>query len=91
VVLGLREWRAGNRVAAYRVFDRALLVSIFLTRVFSFVESQFGAVFGVGLDLLLLVTVRYAAQQEKRTERESSASIPAVGAESAGRPEVTPA
>ena len=69
VVVGLRRWREGDRAAAYRLFDRALLVSIFITRVFSFVESQFGAVFGVGLDLLLLMTIRYAAQQERRMER----------------------
>jgi hypothetical protein len=71
VALGVRRWHEGDRLAAYRLFDRALLVSIFLTRVFSFVESQFGAVFGVGLDLLLLVTIRYAAQQERRVEREA--------------------
>jgi hypothetical protein len=70
VFLGVRDWREGKRLDAYRYFDRALLVSIFLTRVFSFVESQFGAVFGVALDLLLLTTIRYAAQQEKRIERE---------------------
>jgi hypothetical protein len=64
---------------------------MFLTRVFSFVESQFGAVFGVGLDLLLLVTLRYAAQQERRTERESSASMPAVAARRAKPREVSPA
>jgi hypothetical protein len=69
VAVGLRRWRAGDRAGAYRLFDRALLVSIFITRVFSFVESQFGAVFGVALDLLLLVTVRYAARQERRIER----------------------
>ncbi len=78
VGMGLRRWREGDRLAAYRLFDRALLVSIFLTRVFSFVESQFGAVFGVALDLLLLVTIRYATQQEERLERESSAPVEPV-------------
>ena len=77
VVVGLRRWREGDRLGAYRLFDRALLVSIFITRVFSFVESQFGAVFGVGLDLLLLTTIRYAAQQERRMEREGAAPKPA--------------
>jgi hypothetical protein len=48
-------------------------------------------VFGVGLDLLLLVTLRYAAQQERRTERESSASMPAVAARRAKPREVSPA
>jgi len=83
VLLGVRQWRQDSRLAAYRLFDRALMVSIFLTRVFSFVESQFGAVFGVGIDLLLLVTVRYAAQQEERIEREAvipAAAVPAAAA-----------
>jgi hypothetical protein len=62
-------------------------VSIFLTRVFSFVESQFGAVFGVGLDLLLLVTIRYAAQQEKRVERAPGTEA-TVAAERAPTPVV---
>jgi hypothetical protein len=78
VLLGLRDWRKGDRLAAYHLFDRALLVSIFLTRVFSFVESQFGAVFGVALDLLLLATIRYAAQQERRRERVAAAPAPAT-------------
>jgi hypothetical protein len=50
------------------MFERALLVSIFGTRVFAFVESQFGAVFGLAIDLILLVTVRYVAEQERRLE-----------------------
>jgi hypothetical protein len=44
------------------------LVSIFGTRVFAFVESQFGAVFGLRIDLLMLVTVRYIAEQERRLD-----------------------
>jgi hypothetical protein len=41
-------------VHAYRNFERALLVAILVTQVFSFVESQFGAVFGLAVDLVLL-------------------------------------
>src|SRR3954454_1678131 len=82
VILGLRRWQEDKRLEAYRLFDRALMVSIFLTRVFSFVESQFGAVFGVGIDLLLLTTVRYAAQQELRMERESITAAPPQAAAS---------
>jgi hypothetical protein len=66
VVIGVRALRTGRRLDAYRAFDRALLVSIFLTRVVAFVESQFGAVFGLALDVLLLVTVRYMTAQERR-------------------------
>ncbi len=78
VVLGLRAWAEDKRLEAYRLFDRALMVSIFLTRVFSFVESQFGAVFGVAIDLLLLTTIRYMAQQERRMEREAVAPAAAA-------------
>jgi len=68
VALGLWQLARGSRLDAYRWFERALLVSIFGTRVFAFVESQFGAVFGLAIDLLLLVTVRYVAEQERRLE-----------------------
>jgi hypothetical protein len=71
VLLGLRRLRAGARLDAYREFQRALFVSIFVTRVFSFVESQFAAVFGLGVDLLMLVTVSAMANQERRL-RDSS-------------------
>ncbi|MGV1049076.1 MAG: hypothetical protein ACOYD4_11200 [Solirubrobacterales bacterium] len=66
VVLGLGRLLRGERVAAYAWFSRALLVSIFITRVFSFVESQFGAVFGLATDVLLLVSVQLMARQEQR-------------------------
>jgi hypothetical protein len=57
VVLGLLKLHR-DRLSAYHWFERALLVSILVTHVFIFVESQFGAVFGVGLDILLLLGVR---------------------------------
>ena len=54
VVAGLVRLRR-DRLGAYRLFERALLVSILLTHVFVFVKSQFGAVFGLGLDIVLLL------------------------------------
>lgn len=66
VVLGLTRLVRGDRPAAYLWLTRALLVSIFITRVFVFVESQFGAVFGIGVDVLLLISVRLMAKQEGR-------------------------
>jgi hypothetical protein len=69
VVGGLLRLRRRRRIDAYRLFSYALLVAIFITRVFAFVESQFGAVFGLAVDLLLLVTVRYMSEQERREER----------------------
>jgi hypothetical protein len=54
VAIGLVRLRAGARPRAYAWFERALLVGIFVTQVFAFVASQFGAVFGLGIDLALL-------------------------------------
>jgi hypothetical protein len=64
VVLGLARLRH-DRMAAYHWFERALLISILLTHVFIFVESQFGAVFGLGLDILLLLGVRSMIHAEE--------------------------
>lgn len=66
VAIGLSRLLRRQRLDAYAWFTRALLVSIFVTRVFTFVESQFGAVFGVAVDILLLVTVQLMARQERR-------------------------
>jgi hypothetical protein len=66
VVIGLVRLVRGERLDAYRWISRALLISIFVTRVFSFVESQFGAVLGLGVDVLLLVTIQLMAAQEQR-------------------------
>jgi hypothetical protein len=66
VTVGLSRLLRRQRLDAYTWFTRALLVSIFVTRVFTFVESQFGAVFGLAIDVLLLITVQLMAQQERR-------------------------
>jgi hypothetical protein len=58
VARAILELHRGRRADAYRNFERALLVAIFITRVFSFFESQFGAVFGLAVDLLLLLALR---------------------------------
>lgn len=58
VVAGILHLRRGDRIGGLRRFERALLVSILITQVFSFVESQFGAVFGLAVNLVLLAGVR---------------------------------
>ncbi len=68
VWVGIRRLLGGDRPGAYRLFERALLVAIFVTSVFSFVESQFGAVFGLAVDVLLLFTLNRIAAGE-RSER----------------------
>jgi hypothetical protein len=79
VAAGALKLRSGERASAYRRFDRALLVSIFVTQIFAFVESQFAAAFGLGLDILLLVTLR-AMMRGERHLRRLSPEAPAPGA-----------
>jgi hypothetical protein len=64
IVIGLVRLRR-DRLAAYHWFERALLVSVLLTRVFLFVESQFGAAAGAFLDIALLLAVRSMIHAEE--------------------------
>ncbi len=61
VIVTIGRERAGDRLAACTWLERALLVAILVVQVFSFFESQFGAVFGLAVDLLLLAAVRQIA------------------------------
>jgi hypothetical protein len=61
VAIGIRHERAGDRLEACRWLERALLVAILVVQVLAFYESQFGAVFGLAVDLLLLAAVRQIA------------------------------
>jgi hypothetical protein len=69
VAFGLAQLAGGDRLDAYRWFDRALLVQIFISQVFAFVVSQFQAVFGLGLAILLLITIRYMIRGERQLQR----------------------
>ena len=74
VARGVLQLRHGTRAAAYRSFEHALLVAILVTQVFSFVESQFGAVFGLALDLVLLVALRTVQSNDPAAQ---AAAVPA--------------
>ena len=65
VVRGLIALRQEGRLAAYRWFDYALLVEIFFTEVFAFLQNQFGAAFGLLFDLALLLTLRAMIHAEE--------------------------
>ncbi len=74
VIAGVWELRRNDdRLAAYRMFERAILVQIFIGQVFSFVESQFSAIFNLGVDILLLITIRFMIRKERELERKRSA------------------
>jgi hypothetical protein len=68
VIYGAFAMARGNHHKAYVYFIRALLVSILVTRVFVFIESQFAAVFGLALDLVLLAAVSELQSQEEDRE-----------------------
>ena len=86
VAIGMeRLWR-GDRLEAYAWFTRALLVSIFVTRVFTFVESQFGAVFGLAIDVMMLVSIQLMTAQERRRHSARPAPRPPAAESAAPAP-----
>jgi hypothetical protein len=74
VIVGLVRLRTETRLEAYRWFDRALMVQIFIGQFFSFVESQFSAAIGLGVDVLLLITIRFMMRRESDLERRDYAA-----------------
>ena len=54
-----------SRVEAFRSFEGSVLVAIFITHVFSFYRNQFLALVGLAFSVLMLISVRYAIQQER--------------------------
>ena len=55
------------RLTAYRWFSRAMLVSIFITQVFAFLETQFAALGALAGSILIYTALRYMIEQESRT------------------------
>lgn len=59
---------ARSRLRAYRYFQRAVLVSVFITQFFAFYHAQFVAAAGLLWNLLIFATLRYMIHQEERLE-----------------------
>jgi hypothetical protein len=57
-------------LSAYDVFALALSIEIYIGGVFSFVDSQFTAVFALAIDILLLITLRYMIRRERQLGRQ---------------------
>jgi hypothetical protein len=68
VVVGFVSWRR-SRLAAYRWFQRALLVGIFVTQFFAFYNNQITQVFGLAIVLLTYAAIRVMSRQEEAWER----------------------
>jgi hypothetical protein len=65
VLLGVARVARGARLAAYQMFERAILVSILLVQVFSFYAEQFAALVELAGNLVLLLLVRSMIRLEE--------------------------
>ncbi|MBI2664525.1 hypothetical protein HYX10_04250 [Candidatus Woesearchaeota archaeon] len=64
VMLGLWKMRQ-SRIAAYKMFKRAVLVTIFLTHFFTFYQQQLTALAGFAWNIFLLIALRYMISEEE--------------------------
>ncbi len=66
-----------SRLAAYRWFVRSVLVSIFVTQVFTFLESELSALWGFTIDILIYTALKIMIEQEQHMPT-SGVSLPAA-------------
>lgn len=64
IILGIWRLRR-SRVDTYRWFTRAVLVYIFVTQVFSFFESELGALGGLLINVLVYIALRLLIEREE--------------------------
>jgi hypothetical protein len=80
VIVGLVRLRQGSRLDAYKWFDRALLIQIFVGQVFAYIDQSFVATWGFLFYVLLLISVRFMTREEQRLQREhGGADLPPLG------------
>ncbi|MSU76226.1 hypothetical protein EXS54_02020 [Patescibacteria group bacterium] len=65
VVIGVYRLIRASRLAAYKWFERAVLISIFITQFFLFFRDQFHGLVGLVASLVVLLTLRYVIKQER--------------------------
>ena len=53
-----------SRVRAYRMFERSILISIFITQVFIFYKEQFGALVGLVFNIFILLGLQFMMRRE---------------------------
>lgn len=76
ILLGISGLRT-SRIEAYRWFDRALLVQVFFTEVFAFLEIQFAAAFELLFSMFLLLTLRTMIHIELHASADDEGLPPA--------------
>ena len=73
VLIGVWVWRF-SRAGAYRWFMRATLVSIFITQVFIFFDSELAAIYGLVVNVLAYVGLSFMAHLEEDVEEIEAVS-----------------
>lgn len=63
VAVGVALFRR-SRLRAFRMFQRSILVSIFVTQVFMFYRDQWAALAGLAFNLAVLAALNFAIEQE---------------------------
>ena len=76
VTVGIVRMRRGDRVGGYRMLGRAMLIQIFITQTFIFVESSFSAITGLLGSILLLIVIRFSEHHEAELLEQGSAQAP---------------
>jgi hypothetical protein len=69
VLMGVLRIR-GSRVAAFRMFERAIVTSILLVQAFSFYSDQFAALVELVFNLTILTLIRTAIRVEEARAAE---------------------
>jgi hypothetical protein len=68
-----------SRLAAFRWFQRAVLVSLLFTQIARFSTDQFGALIGLLINLVVYTALRYLLVREEEFEAEKTGAGPAPG------------
>lgn len=68
-----------SRLEAYHWFVRSVLVSIFVTQIFTFLASELTALWGFTIDILVYTALKIMIEQELRMAAEANTSSAAAG------------
>jgi hypothetical protein len=53
-----------SKLIAYQMFERSILISIFLTQVFIFYQKEFAALVGLSINILFLLVIKFMIERE---------------------------
>jgi hypothetical protein len=90
VIFGLMRLRQGRTLDAYQWFDRSLLIQIFVGQVFAYIDQSFIATWGFLICVVLLISVRFMAREERRLQRERGRALEPLGGSGVGGGSATP-